>query len=101
MPDGKGFTALSALLIPAGCCLVDKNDGTEKTYALGSLLLAALGSTVVAAEMAASADWKVETRIGCYRDKAANQRRRIYTCPGCRHGDSSRSQGVLPERLIL
>ena len=32
MPEGEGFTALGALLIPAGCCLVDKNYGTGKTY---------------------------------------------------------------------
>ena len=32
MPDGKGSTALGVLLIPAGCCRVDKNYGTEKTY---------------------------------------------------------------------
>ena len=30
MPEGEEFEALGALLIPAGFCLVDKNDGFGK-----------------------------------------------------------------------
>ena len=32
MPEGEELAALGALLIPAGCRLVDENCGSGKTY---------------------------------------------------------------------